>query len=69
MKLSRPVISEQIINLDKMDPATCGYLKGFINEQGQCMVLQERNDDNPDVVKLKMMRYQPAIKKDFYPQG
>lgn len=55
--IGKKIASEQIINLDQMDPATCSALKGKINEYGQCLVDAVEHPDDPDSLVLKVMKY------------
>lgn len=60
--LKKPIVDDQIINLDQMDPATCANLKGKLNERGECLVKAQENQDDPDTLVLRAMKYKPAIR-------
>jgi hypothetical protein len=70
--MKKPIVSEQVINLDQMDVATCASLKGKLNERGECLVRAKENPEDPDILVLTAMKYQPSTRlsqRPGYPQG
>jgi hypothetical protein len=70
--LKKPIVTDQVINLDQLDVAACSKLRGKLNERGECLIRAKENPDDPDVLVLTAMNYQPSTRlsqKPGYPQG
>jgi len=58
------VIVEEIVPVGKIDPVTCKEkFKGFIDEEGNCLVRLILDSSNPKEALLKEIGYTPRAKE------
>lgn len=64
-KDKRETITEEVLEINKMDADVCKHLEGEYTDDGRCIVRLERDPDHPMEAHLRAINFKSAGRRRF----
>jgi len=65
IKDKRDTITEEILEINKMDAEVCKKFEGEFTDDGRCIVRLERDQDHPYEAHLRKVNFKTAGRRRF----